>query len=476
MHEAAGMGSTCNEKPVPGLSESSERTPGEGQEKGKAIQEACERRDFETLARLATSTGGLLTDDLRRQAWPILLGYSSEDEGPARQDTNRSWRELPQHTDEDQVRLDVDRAFVYYPKDESEQSLETKKRQLSDLIVSTLRRHPMLSYFQSYHDVVQVLLLVLGHTRAVDAVPRISLLRLRDYMLPTISPARKHFELVSAIVKAADPELAEHISEAENSFALSATHSLFAHDIQNYADIARLYDFLLAHEPVMSIYLFAAITISRRSELLEMPADQSDILTFMISKLPQTLDIDALVLDTLALFRRLPPERLDGFIWWRLSRYSVLKTSRQISRPHSLEEAESLCQKQISQLRRDESMKKTARLLLRHQRPILSLTVALLVAAMSVWSRKSGQDKFFWTLFSSASQLFSRTRDHDICQFYVKDSREATVGQTLALCDDPAHDSEVIVPEQPLRTTQQGSHILFRFDCAEPAYDDSLPT
>ncbi|EHY58066.1 GTPase-activating protein gyp8 [Exophiala dermatitidis] len=402
------MESDLSDTPLAGSKEHSGHLSEQDQEKRKAIQEACGRRDFATLVELATSTGGLLTDELRRQAWPILLGCDVGDDGRERKEANRSWRELPRHADEDQVRLDVDRAFVYYPKDESEQSLEIKKRQLSDLIVSTLRKHPVLSYFQSYHDVVQVLLLVLGDEHAAAAVPRISLLRLRDYMLPTISPARKHFELVSAIVKAADPELAAHIAEAENSFALSATHSLFAHDIQDYGDIARLYDFLLAHEPVMSIYLFAAVTISRRAELLEMPADQSDILTFMISKLPQTLNIDALALDTLALFRQQPPEKLEGFIWWRLSQYSVLKTSRQINSPHSLEEAELLCKKQIAQLRRDERMKRTAAALLRHQRPILSLSAALLVGALSLWLRKSGQDRFFWTLISSASHLFSK--------------------------------------------------------------------
>src|ERR1700761_5320211 len=234
--------------------------------------------------------------------------------------------------------------------DESEQSLETKRTELSELIVSTLRSHPILSYFQSYHDVVQVLLLVLGKQQAMVAVPRISLLRLRDYMLPTILPARKHFELVSAIVKAADPELANHIAQAENIFALSATHSLFAHDIYNYGDISRLYDFLLAQEPIMSIYLFAAVTISRRSELLEMPPDESDMLTFVISKLPQTFDIDARVQDAMTLVRHHPPQNLPGFIWWRLSKYSVLKTSRHISQPQNLEEAELLCRKQIHQL------------------------------------------------------------------------------------------------------------------------------
>lgn len=266
----------------------------------------------------------------------------------------------------------------------------------------------MLSYFQSYHDVVQVLLLVLGEYRAAAAVPRMSLLRLRDYMLPTISPARKHFEMVSAIVKAADPRLADHISEAENSFALSATHSLFAHDIQDYGDIARLYDFLFAHEPVMSIYLFATITISRRSELFEMPADQSDILTFVISKLPQSLDIDDLVLETVNLFQRHPPERLRGFIWWRLSSYSVLKTSRSIGDQQSLEEAERLCERQIRQLHREEVMQKRISFLFKYRRPVLSLTATLLVGAVSIWLRRSGQDRLLWSIILSASRIFSR--------------------------------------------------------------------
>ena len=292
--------------------------------------------------------------------------------------------------------------------DESEQSLETKRTELSELIVSTLRSHPILSYFQSYHDVVQVLLLVLGKQQAMVAVPRISLLRLRDYMLPTIEPARRHFELVSAIVKAADPELANHIAQAENIFALSATHSLFAHDIYNYGDISRLYDFLLAHEPIMSIYLFAAVTISRRSELLEMPPDESDMLTFVISKLPQSFDIDARIQDALALFRGHPPQTLPGFVWWRLSQYSVLKTSRHISQPQSLEEAEVTCQKQIQQLRSQELMRKRALLVYQYRKPATSLAAMLLVGALAVWLRRSGHDRLLWSVISPASYL-SRT-------------------------------------------------------------------
>ena len=244
----------------------------------------------------------------------------------------------------------------------------------------------------------------------MSAVPRISLLRLRDYMLPTIEPARRHFELVSAIVKAADPELANHIAQAENIFALSATHSLFAHDIYSYGDISRLYDFLLAHEPIMSIYLFAAVTISRRSELLEMPPDESDMLTFVISKLPQTFDIDARIQDALAIFRDHPPPTLPGFVWWRLSQYSVLKTSRRIRQPQTLEEAETLCQKQIQQLRSQDLLRKRAKLVYKYRKPATSLAAMLMVGAIAVWLRRSGQDRIVWSLISDVSSHLSRQR------------------------------------------------------------------
>jgi len=78
-------------------------------EKEALISAACEDGDLDSLALLATGTSGLLTDGLRRTAWPLLLGCSE-------QATTTPWEKLPPHKDEHQVALDVDRAFCYYPK------------------------------------------------------------------------------------------------------------------------------------------------------------------------------------------------------------------------------------------------------------------------------------------------------------------------------------------------------------------------
>ena len=45
---------------------------------------------------------------------PILLGCELDSQSqPA---DNDSWRKLPRHQDEDQVQLDVNRSFIYYPR------------------------------------------------------------------------------------------------------------------------------------------------------------------------------------------------------------------------------------------------------------------------------------------------------------------------------------------------------------------------
>lgn len=125
-----------------------------------------------------------------------------------------------------------------------------------------LRQHPALCYFQGYHDIVQVLLLVLGADAAVPAVARLSVLRIRDFMLPTMAGAVSHLHLLPHILYAADPELYRHLLGAAKPtpfFALSATLTLYAHVIEDYADIARLFDYLLASEAAVPVYLFVVV-------------------------------------------------------------------------------------------------------------------------------------------------------------------------------------------------------------------------
>lgn len=254
----------------------------------------------------------------------------------------------------------------------------------------------MLCYFQGYHDIVQVLLLVLGEKQAALAMAQVSLFRIRDYMLPSLSPALKHLQLIPAIIETTDPALRQHLSSIQPFFALAATLTLYAHDIQEYSDIARLFDFLLAREPAVAIYLFAAIILSRKQELLDIPVDEPEMLHFTLSKLPCPLDLDSHILSAVQLFKDHPPESLRFRAWKRIPRYSVLKTSRDPFGRSTVNEAVRLFDQQTRQLRSEERRKQALDFAWSHRRTIGSVAVAMLVGVASVYIRRKGLDSSIW--------------------------------------------------------------------------------
>ena len=378
----------------------------------KPIFEACRDNNLKNLIELATTADGLVNDEVRQIAWPILLGSRNEPEG----EKETPWEDLPPHRDEYQVQLDVDRSFVYYPNHNTTKQLDARKKQLSDVIVEVLRRHPFLCYFQGFHDIVQVLLLVLGPSQSTVAVRRLSILRIRDFMLPNISGAISHLHLLPAILYTADPVLSKHLP-SNTFFAISAILTLYAHDIQEYSDIARLFDFLLAREAVTSVYLFAAIVLSRKDELLELdPEEEKDMLHFKLSKLPKPLDLEALIAQATALFEAHPPENLPMGAWHRISKNSVLKTTRDPTAlsGQSFEDGRLWFEAQAEEIRkqqaREELLKKLRVGLRKYRRPaIVGVTVAIGVLAWWL-GRSRGMEKFWFPVFGRMGNVFGRLK------------------------------------------------------------------
>ncbi|PSN70716.1 hypothetical protein BS50DRAFT_570231 [Corynespora cassiicola Philippines] len=400
-----------------------ELSPAE-KEKAARITAACsdDSLNLDHLVQLATSTHGLVNDELRRTVWPLLLGC---DHGGART-TGTPWRDLPPHADEGQVALDVNRAFVYYPKNETDKQLDARKADLSNVIVEVLRRHPSLCYFQGYHDIVQVFLLVLGgggsgadhnhHDAPSQAVARLSLLRIRDFMLSSLDPALAHLELLHPILQHADPGLYAHLPKSQPSFALAGTITMFAHNIQEYRDIARLFDFFLAHHTVMPIYFFAAVVLSRRDEMLDIEPDDVDIMHAILGKLPQPFDVEFHIARAVELYERLPPDSLGVWSWWRISAYSVLKTSRSVAelRGLSLDDGERLFRVQEQEVRRQQALKKAvlraryfkARLWYYRRPGMYGLAIA--VGVYALWLGRNGASQPLGLQFGPLGSLFKR--------------------------------------------------------------------
>ncbi|KAK3987801.1 rab-GTPase-TBC domain-containing protein [Cladorrhinum sp. PSN332] len=369
-------------------------------EKKAAILEACKSKDLAALTALAESSGGFLADTIRQEAWPVLLGLPPN---KTENDPEDAWKSLPRHKDEDQVQLDVNRAFVYYPNHNNESLLNLQKSHLSTLIISTLRHHPHLSYFQGYHDISQVLLLVLPPSTRYPALSHLSLLRIRDFMLPSLSPAISQLRLLPDILRLSDPALWQHLSSTEPFFALSGTLTMYAHDITTLGEITRLFDVLLSKEPVFTIYLFAAIVRSRREELLDIPFDEPEMLHSVLSKLPNPLDLEGLIRDAGGLMKEFPPEKLPQ--WKRISRWSVLKTGR-TGVQWKLEEGEEFFEKQVKELEWKEKRDKTLKMLWQYRRPARTVGFAVVVGVLAVLLRRySGSGGYGYQFLSDRGGL-----------------------------------------------------------------------
>ncbi len=207
-------------------------------------------------------------------------------------------------------------------------------------------------------------------------------------MLPTFGQAMTQLHLIPAILYAEDPKLWDHLSLTQPFFALSGTLTMYAHDIQEYGEIARLFDVLLAREAVFSVYLFAQIVLQRSDELFETPNDEPEILHSILSKLPKPLDIETLIANAVQLFKRHPPESLR--MWRSISNSSVLKTARwpdQIIH-QTLEDGEMYFKKQTKELQWIARRQKILKVAWRYRRPAGTIGLAVLVGVLSFLLRK----------------------------------------------------------------------------------------
>lgn len=130
--------------------------------------------------------------------------------------------------------------------------------------------------------------------------------------------------------------------------------------------------------------------MSRKKELLDIPPDEPEMMHSILSKLPKPLDLDGLITGTCTLFHRYPPPRLPNRAWTRVSKYSVLKTTRDaksLSR-QTLADGERLFQLQAKELHNEEARKRMRirmqALATRYRRPAAWAGGAMIIALISI--------------------------------------------------------------------------------------------
>ncbi|PTD13449.1 GTPase-activating protein gyp10 [Fusarium culmorum] len=370
--------------------------------KASEIIEACKWKDISRLRSLAEGHGGFLSDTLRRRAWPILLGLdapSDDQENPSSpHNASGTGRDYP--ATGMKTRFSLTSTVPSSTTLTSDAELSLRKSELSSLITEVLRRHPYLCYFQGYHDISQVLLLVLAPAWRARVLARLSVLRIRDFMLPSFGPTTAQLRLLPDILNAADPKLRRHLAGVEPFYALAGTLTMYAHNIEAYQDIARLFDVFLAREPVFSVYVFAQIILDRRNEIFEI--DEPDMLHVILGKVPTKMDLDDLIIKSAALFEAHPPDTLS--YWRQISKYSALKTARDIEAcaKQSLDEGSVLFDKQVDEVHWQEIRDRVKLALWRYRRPARTIGMALAVGALAFYLRRNP------SLVSRIASLFAR--------------------------------------------------------------------
>ncbi|KAI8063871.1 rab-GTPase-TBC domain-containing protein [Gongronella butleri] len=290
-------------------------------QKRREIVDALALHDVARLRQLGQDPGGFLSNSLRRKAWPLLLLH------PAWNKVNKKGLKMA-HKDEAQVLLDVKRSFSVYPKGIDAKKTQSLQRQLNHVIVDVLRTYPSLHYYQGFHDICTVLLLVYeGHQHVDQLASHIALFYLRDAMLESLEPVLHQLHLVDTLLQLEDDRVALHLQETGvlPFYCLSWVITWFSHDLDNLVAIERLFDLFLCSNPSMPLFVTAALVIYFRDDILCL--DDASMMHHTLSRFPsREFDLEHVVAHALQMAQRWTPQDLQEKAAQPLARVSTINT------------------------------------------------------------------------------------------------------------------------------------------------------
>uniref|UniRef100_A0A6B2LBQ4 Rab-GAP TBC domain-containing protein n=1 Tax=Arcella intermedia TaxID=1963864 RepID=A0A6B2LBQ4_9EUKA len=214
--------------------------------------------------------------------------------------------EGPRHKDWDQVERDIERSLF---KLIEPAQLQPKRKELSVLLHNIFVNNPDFNYYQGYHDIASVLLILFGSPEsAYGPLETLSRHHIRDFLTPNFDPVIHLLQQLYPILLKTDPEVHTHLQEAkiEPFFALGWVITWFGHVIDSVPVVSGIWDFLLVSHPSAIIYVAASVIIERRAQLLKIQPESSAIHTFL-SKVPPELPFPAILKRAKQMMQKWPP-------------------------------------------------------------------------------------------------------------------------------------------------------------------------
>ncbi|KAJ2909181.1 GTPase-activating protein gyp8 [Coemansia aciculifera] len=194
------------------------------------------------------------------------------------------------HSDEGQLALDLPRTTLPISLEYRRDAAATKRRQtqLGTVVRSVLRSYPWLGYYQGFHELSLTFLSVFGSERpAIEASKMVALFFVRDAMASNLDHVLQQLRLLYVLLKVISPEVHALLVELEVPpfFAISWVLTWFAHDLDDFQSICRIFDFLIVSPPMQVVYMAAAMIKRSERDILAYDRDFADVHTGL-SKLP----------------------------------------------------------------------------------------------------------------------------------------------------------------------------------------------
>lgn len=274
-------------------------------EKALDVQRLLYLNDLSGLRQACVSEFGLVSDELRAEAWPRLLVPAT-----------LPWHQRKDHRDEHQIDLDCNRSFYNYDvlTGLSGRLRGKKVDELVEVLNQVFLQSPELYYYQGFHDICTVLLLVCGKDLAYRLAHRLAVSHYKDCMRKTLTQGLlQQVKLIYVLLGQRDPELAEVLQQLSPEMvrcrqpmvALPLVMAGFQHDIEEYQVAIRIFDFLLSTHPSASLYLCAVLFQSQKPALLDCE-DMSELHEVFKASL-RTADFDQLCLQACEAMKECPP-------------------------------------------------------------------------------------------------------------------------------------------------------------------------
>lgn len=256
----------------------------------KSLQQFLQTNQTEEIIEYSRSTDGLINNDLRRKIWPILLRIPETIDFEATFIDDLSLHDKECHKDEDQIKLDIKRSFSHW--DLASDDIEILKKQLHFLTTKFFRKYPSLHYYQGFHDIASVILLVCytSEQKTVDELLAFKLLEcltlnhLRDFLISDIHLSLQHLKLIPTLLEIIDHKFFKVLKKVNNFYitsdgayydysfhqGLSSILTMFSHDINDLNQLLIIWDFILSYNTsIITIYIYVSFLQFKRNDIFQ---------------------------------------------------------------------------------------------------------------------------------------------------------------------------------------------------------------